>query len=63
MASFPDPHHPFTPPGSYWSMDDPRAMALPPSFDHGNGALARPVAWALAERASGKISKAGPRSP
>jgi arylsulfatase A-like enzyme len=54
MASFPDPHHPFTPPGRYWSMYRPRDMALPGSFDHGNRPLARPVAWALGERASGK---------
>jgi arylsulfatase A-like enzyme len=53
MASFPDPHHPFTPPGRYWSMYRPQDMALPPSFDHGNRPLARPVAWALAQRESG----------
>ena len=54
MASFPDPHHPFTPPGRYWSMYRPQDMTLPPSFDHGNRPLARPVAWALAQRESGK---------
>jgi arylsulfatase A-like enzyme len=54
MASFPDPHHPFTPPGRYWSMYRPQDMALPPSFDHGNRPLARPVAWALAQREGGK---------
>ncbi len=59
MASFPDPHHPFTPPGRYWSMYDPRDMALPPSFHSGNRALARPVAWALAERARGKSDLGG----
>jgi arylsulfatase A-like enzyme len=53
MTSFPDPHHPFTPPGRYWSMYRPQDMALPPSFDHGNRPLARPVAWALAEREKG----------
>ena len=37
MVSFPDPHHPFTPPGRYWSMYRPDDMAVPPSFDHGNG--------------------------
>ena len=41
MASFPDPHHPFTPPGRYWSMYRPQDMALPPSFHHGNRPLAR----------------------
>ena len=54
MAAFPDPHHPFTPPGRYWSMYRPQDMALPPSFHHGNRPLARPVAWALAQRESGK---------
>ena len=54
MVSFPDPHHPFTPPGRYWSMYRPQDMALPPSFHHGNRPLARPVAWALAQREAGK---------
>jgi len=59
MVSFPDPHHPFTPPGRYWSMYRPQDMALPPSFDHGNRALARSVAWALAQRESGQADVAG----
>jgi arylsulfatase A-like enzyme len=59
MTSFPDPHHPFAPPGRYWSMYDPKDMALPPSFHAGNRALARPVAWALAERTGGKADTAG----
>ncbi len=53
MASFPDPHHPFTPPGRYWSMYRPEDMVLPPSFDHGNRPLARAPAWALEQRARG----------
>jgi arylsulfatase A-like enzyme len=59
MTSFPDPHHPFTPPGRYWSMYDPRAMALPPSFHPANRPLARPVAWALAQRVRGEADTAG----
>ena len=59
MTSFPDPHHPFTPPGRYWSMYAPQDMALPPSFNSGNRPLARPVAWALAQRESGKADTAG----
>jgi arylsulfatase A-like enzyme len=59
MTSFPDPHHPFTPPGRYWSMYDPADMALPPSFQPGNRALARPVTWALAQREGGKADTAG----
>ena len=59
MVSFPDPHHPFTPPGRYWSTYRPDDMALPQSFDHGNRPLARSVAWALAQRESGKADTAG----
>jgi arylsulfatase A-like enzyme len=32
QCSFPDPHHPFTPPGRYWDMYDPSKIALSPSF-------------------------------
>jgi arylsulfatase A-like enzyme len=32
QCSFPDPHHPFTPPGRYWDMYRPQDMALPASF-------------------------------
>ncbi|RZV48127.1 MAG: sulfatase, partial [Acidimicrobiales bacterium] len=32
MVSFPDPHHPFTPPGKYWDMYDPDDMPLPANF-------------------------------
>ena len=34
VASFPDPHHPFTPPGTYFDMYDPGDIPLPESFDH-----------------------------
>lgn len=30
--SFPDPHHPFTPPGKYWDMYNPADMQIPASF-------------------------------
>ncbi len=36
QMSFPDPHHPFTPPGKYWDMYDPDDIELPASFDKGN---------------------------
>lgn len=32
-CSFPNPHHPFTPPGKYWDMYDPADMELPASFN------------------------------
>ena len=34
LASFPDPHHPFTPPGRYFDMYDPADTPLPESFGH-----------------------------
>ena len=30
QMSFPDPHHPFTPPGKYWDMYDPATSNFPP---------------------------------
>ena len=32
QCSFPDPHHPFTPPGRYWEMYDSEQVQLPASF-------------------------------
>jgi len=32
-CSFPNPHHPFTPPGKYWNMYNPDEIELPASFD------------------------------
>ncbi|WP_299146286.1 sulfatase-like hydrolase/transferase [uncultured Tateyamaria sp.] len=36
QMSFPDPHHPFTPPGKYWDMYNPLDIALPATFGKGN---------------------------
>ncbi len=33
MASFPDPHHPMTPPGEWFDRHDPKDMPLSPSID------------------------------
>lgn len=33
QCSFPDPHHPFTPPGKYFGMYDPADIPLPATFD------------------------------
>jgi arylsulfatase A-like enzyme len=35
QMSFPDPHHPFTPPGKYWDMYNPDDIELPASFGSG----------------------------
>lgn len=37
FVSFPDPHHPFNPPGKYWDMYKPSDFTLPARFeDHKN---------------------------
>ena len=36
QMSFPDPHHPFTPPGRYWDMYDPADIELPATFGQGD---------------------------
>jgi len=59
QCSFPDPHHPFTPPGKYWDMYDPDEMELPPSFHTGEAPLPH-VEWLYRQRDSGKAVKHTP---
>jgi arylsulfatase A-like enzyme len=33
QCSFPDPHHPFTPPGRWWDAYEPDAMSVPETID------------------------------
>lgn len=33
QCSYPDPHHPFTPPGKWWKAYDPKDMPLPSTLD------------------------------
>src|SRR5262252_6377545 len=53
QCSFPDPHHPFTPPGRYWDLYKPQDMALPPSFRLGNHKLPPHAAALVAARDNG----------
>ncbi len=50
--SFPDPHHPFTPPGKYWDMYDPADVTLPASFhaERPNEATPVELARSVADR-------------
>jgi len=59
QCSFPDPHHPWTPPGRYWDMYAPQDVTLPPSFAQTNLPL---LARALHERtrAGGEREGMGP---
>ncbi len=59
MVSFPDPHHPFTPPGKYWGMYSPDDMTLPPSWDHGNRPLPQHLTWARDQLQSGDAQRGG----
>jgi arylsulfatase A-like enzyme len=36
QCSFPDPHHPFTPPGKYWDMYNPDDMPIPTTINDGD---------------------------
>lgn len=60
QVSFPDPHHPFTPPGKYWDMFDPDEMVLPGSF--GKGDL-EPLRWMREQLADGTADRGGPVKP
>lgn len=60
MCSFPDPHHPWTPPGKYWDMYDPAQMPLPASM-LGERETAPHVRWLMQERARGDARLDGPR--
>ena len=60
QVSFPDPHHPFTPPGKYWDMYDPDRIPLPSSFDKGDIA---PLRWMRDQLARGIADRAGPTAP
>lgn len=56
-SSFPDPHHPFTPPGKYWDMYRPGDIALPASFNAAHRNLAPHMQWLYQQRANGTAVK------
>jgi len=59
QCSFPDPHHPFTPPGRFWNLHRPEDMELPRSFDCGVPPPPH-VAWLRAQRDAGRAVKGTP---
>ena len=61
QCSFPDPHHPFTPPGKYWDMYGPEDLSLPASF-HTNSPLPPHVAAIHTERDDGTANRDGKRA-
>ena len=60
MVSFPDPHHPFTPPGRYWDMYKPEDMPVPAAYTDDD--WAPPEYVKIAERDRAANSSLGQRS-
>ena len=58
FVSFPDPHHPFTPPGKYWDMYNPADFTAPPGYDaHANPIP--PMRWLHDQWQEGKRNARG----
>ena len=53
MVSFPDPHHPFNPPGKYWDMYKPEQFAVPEAFKRNDWTPPPIVRNVIAEREAG----------
>jgi arylsulfatase A-like enzyme len=62
QCSFPDPHHPFTPPGKYWGMYDPAEISLPPSFNAGERSLPPHLRELYIERSQARANRNGQRA-
>ena len=58
-CSFPDPHHPFTPPGRYWDMYDPADIPLPDSFFAEGNQSPPSLTYLVNERATGTANILG----
>jgi arylsulfatase A-like enzyme len=50
FCSYPDPHHPFSPPGDYWGRYRPDELGAPATFDADHHGLPEHVRLLLAER-------------
>jgi arylsulfatase A-like enzyme len=50
QCSFPDPHHPFTPPGRYWDLFKPEDVSLPATFHAELVDPPPPVRWLREQR-------------
>jgi arylsulfatase A-like enzyme len=57
QMSFPDPHHPFTPPGKYWDMYSPDDIPLPTSFGKGDLPPIRAMREAMEDRTDPRDSQ------
>lgn len=59
MVSFPDPHHPFNPPGRFWDMYAPEDMPVPEAFRRNGWTPPPHVAGVMAQRENGEASLLG----
>lgn len=62
MVSFPDPHHPFNPPGKYWYMYRPEQFAIPEAFTRNDWTPPPHVQEVLDARVRGAANLKGMRS-
>jgi arylsulfatase A-like enzyme len=59
-CSFPDPHHPFTPPGRYWNLFDPASVTLPASWRQKEEDVPPHARWLRDQRDAGQAVKHTP---
>jgi arylsulfatase A-like enzyme len=59
MLSFPDPHHPFNPPGKYWDMYAPEDFPAPEAFSRNDWTPPPHVRAVIEQRAAGKANLTG----
>lgn len=59
MVSWPDPHHPFNPPGKYWGMYDPDDFPVPDAFARNDWTPPPHVAGVLTTREGGRANLQG----
>jgi arylsulfatase A-like enzyme len=62
MVSFPDPHHPFNPPGKYWDMYRPEQFAVPEAFGRNDWSPPSHVQELIDARVRGTANLKGMRS-
>ncbi len=59
MVSFPDPHHPFNPPGKYWDMYKPEQFPVPEAYRRNDWQPPALVQAIIREREAGKANLTG----
>jgi arylsulfatase A-like enzyme len=59
MVSFPDPHHPFNPPGRYWDLYKPEQFPVPEAFRRNDWSPPALVRNIIEDREAGKANLSG----